>query len=157
MRTLTPRLVLVLVAAAGCLAPALARSQPLTENFDSVAGLGAAGWVMTNNSNPAGSTGWFQGNTAAFSSQSGAADSYVAANLNGTTFGGNVSNWLITPVLSSLSDGTVLTFYTRTETSAPAADRLEVRLSTNGSSTNVGATDASVGDFSTLLLTVNPL
>lgn len=133
-----------------------AASQPLSENFDSVAGLAAAGWVMTNNSNPAGTTAWFQGNTAVFSSQAGAAGSYIAANLNGTTFGGNVSNWLITPTLTSLQDGVVLTFYTRTEASAPATDRLEVRLSTNGSSTNVGATDASVGDFTTLLLTVNP-
>jgi len=32
---------------------------------------------------------------------------------------------------------------------------LEVRLSTNGASTDVGATDSSVGDFSTLLLAVN--
>src|SRR5262249_48360070 len=37
-----------------------------------------------------------------------------------------------------------------------APDRLELRLSLNGASTNVGATDASVGDFSTLLLTINP-
>ncbi|MCM3878120.1 MAG: choice-of-anchor J domain-containing protein, partial [Thermoanaerobaculia bacterium] len=61
-----------------------------------------------------------------------------------------------TPTLANLRNGEVLTFHTRTETSAPAADRLEVRLSTNGSSSNVGATDASVGDFTTLLLTVNP-
>lgn len=151
MRSL-PRL---LLAAAAVLVSASVAGQPLSENFDSVAGLAGAGWVMTNNSNPAGSTGWFQGNTAAFSSQAGAANSYVAANLNGTTFGGNISNWLITPALTNLQDGVVLTFYTRTETSAPAADRLEVRLSTNGASTNVGATDASVGDFTTLLLTVN--
>src|SRR5262249_24998598 len=37
-----------------------------------------------------------------------------------------------------------------------APDRLELRLSLNGGSTNVGATDLSVGDFSTLLLTINP-
>jgi hypothetical protein len=146
----------LLLATATAFLSSPAAGQPLSENFDSVAGLAAAGWVMTNNGNPAGSTGWFQGNTAAFSSQAGAANSYVAANLNGTTFGGNISNWLITPALTSLQDGVVLTFYTRTETSAPAADRLEVRLSTNGSSSNVGATDASVGDFTTLLLTVNP-
>ena len=156
MRTLLSRLLLALTAAVILLSGA-APAQPLTENFNSVAALGAAGWVMTNNSGPAGPTSWFQGNTAVFSSQSGAADSYVAANFNGTTFGGNVSNWLITPVLSSLSDGTVLTFYARTEITAPAADRLEVRLSTNGPSTNVGATDVSVGDFSALLLTSNPV
>ncbi|MCM3875354.1 MAG: choice-of-anchor J domain-containing protein, partial [Thermoanaerobaculia bacterium] len=79
----------------------IASAQPLTENFDSVAGLGAAGWVLTNNSNPAGTTGWFQGNAAAFSAQGGASGSYVAANLNGATFGGNISNWLITPTLAN--------------------------------------------------------
>jgi hypothetical protein len=156
MRIVSSRSRVLLVLAAAGLAPAVARSQPLTENFDSVALLAGSGWVATNNSSPAGSTGWFQGNTAAFPSQGGAANSYVAANLNGATFGGNISNWLITPTLTDLRNTTVLTFYTRTETSAPAPDRLEVRLSTNGSSTNVGATDASVGDFTTLLLSVNP-
>ena len=153
MRLFASRL---LLAAAAVLVSGSVAGQPLTQNFDDVSTLAGAGWTFVNNSNPAGTTGWFQGNTAVFSSQAGAAGSYIAANLNGTTFGGNVSNWLITPTLTSLQDGVVLTFYTRTEASAPAADRLEVRLSTNGSSANVGATDASVGDFTTLLLTVNP-
>jgi len=153
MRQLVSRL---LLAAAAALAANAAIAQPLVENFDSVAGLGAAGWVMTNNSSPAGSTGWFQGNTAVFTSQGGAAGSYAASNLNGATFGGNISNWLISPSLTNLENGVVLTFYTRTESVAPAADRLEVRLSTNGTSANVGATDTSVGDFTTLLLAVNP-
>jgi hypothetical protein len=153
MRTQTPRLLLL---AAAFLASRYGLAQPLTENFDSVSGLAGAGWAFANNSSSAGTTGWFQGNTAVFASQGGASNSYVAANLNGATFGGNVSNWLLTPTLVNLQNGEVLTFYSRTETSAPAADRLEVRLSTNGSSVNVGATDTSVGDFTTLLLTVNP-
>ena len=37
------------------------------------------------------------------------------------------------------------------------ADRLEVRLSSSGASTDVGTTDTSVGDFNALLLTINPL
>ncbi len=162
MRQLASRLLLVLPVAAfaalvsGFAASHVATAQPLVENFDSVAGLGAAGWVFVNNSSPAGSTGWFQGNTAVFSSQGGAASSYAASNLNAATFGGNISNWLISPSLTNLEDGVVLTFYTRTEAVAPAVDRLEVRLSTNGTSANVGATDASVGDFTTLLLSVNP-
>jgi len=35
-------------------------------------------------------------------------------------------------------------------------DRLQLRLSTNGSSTNVGTTDTSFGDFSTVMLDINP-
>ena len=156
MRQLVSRLLLASAAAAGFVVTNFANAQPLVESFDSVAGLGAAGWVMTNNSSPGGSTGWFQGNTAVFTSQGGAGSSYGASNLNAATFGGNISDWLISPALTNLENGVVLTFYTRTETAAPAADRLEVRLSTNGPSSNVGATDVSVGDFTTLLLAVNP-
>src|SRR5512135_2345084 len=155
MRSPTSRL-LPVFAAAALLAPVFAFGQPLTENFDSVAGLAAAGWVQVNNGNPTGTTGWFQGNPAVFSAQGGSPGSYAAANFNGATFGGNVSTWLLTPTLPNLQNGSALSFYTRAEASAPAADRLEVRLSTNGSSTDVGATDASVGDFTTLLLAVNP-
>ena len=152
MRHLT-RPVLLLLAS---LASSAATAQVLTQAFDDVTTLAGAGWVFTNNSNPAGTTGWFQGNTAVFTSQTGADRSYIAANFNGAGFGGNVSDWLITPVLSSLRNGQILTFYTRAESFAPAADNLEVRLSTNGTSSNVGASDTSVGDFTTLLLAVNP-
>jgi len=90
-----------------------------------------------------------------FTSQAGADDSYIAANFLNADFAGNISNWLLTPVLT-LDEGVVLSFFTRTQLNPPAADNLEVRLSTNGASTNVGATDASVGDFTTLLFSVNP-
>jgi uncharacterized repeat protein (TIGR01451 family) len=151
MRKLASRL---LLAAAAAVASNLAVAQPLTQSFDDISTLAGAGWVFVNNSSSAGTTGWFQGNTAVFPSQGGV--SYVAANLNGATFGGNISNWLITPQLANLQNGEALTFFTRTEVGAPAADRLEVRLSLAGPSSNVGATDASVGDFTRLLLTVNP-
>lgn len=137
------------VVAAGCVNAAVVLSQ----GFDDVTSLASAGWVIQNRSNPAGASSWFQGNTAAFNSQSGAANSYIAANFNATGFGGNVSDWLFTPTIS-LDNTEVLTFYTRS--SGAAADRLEVRLSLNGTSTNVGATDTTVGDFSILLLSVNP-
>ncbi|MFO1305654.1 MAG: IPTL-CTERM sorting domain-containing protein [Burkholderiales bacterium] len=132
-----------------------AGAQQLTENFDNVAGLAGAGWSIINNSAPAGSTAWFQGNTAVFTSQGGAANSYAAANFNAAAFGGNASLWALSPVLN-LQDGVVVSFYTRTEASAPAPDRLELRMSLNGASTNVGATDTSVGDFTNVLVSVNP-
>ena len=125
----------------------------LTENFDNVAALGAAGWVLTNNSSPIGSTGWFQGNPGVFPSQGGAPNAYIAANFENAGLGGNISNWLLTPVLS-LGNGDTLTFFT--QGAGVFADRLEVRLSTSGASTDVGATDASVGVFTSLLLTLNP-
>ena len=125
----------------------------LSEGFDSIATLAGSGWIMTNNSNPPGLTNWFQGNTAIFTSQGGAGDSYIAANFDNADFGGNISNWLISPVLA-LDATTVLTFYTRSDNSFP--DNLEVRLSINGTNSGVGATDASVGDFTSLLLSINP-
>jgi PEP-CTERM motif-containing protein len=135
--------------------PAAAGTIILSENFDSVANLVPNGWAIVNNSAPVGTTDWFQGNPGVFSSQSGAANSYVAANFNAADFGGNISDWLISPMLT-LANQETISFWTRTEAGSPAPDRLELRLSLNGASTNVGATDASVGDFSTLLLTINP-
>jgi len=128
----------------------------LSEGFDNISTLAGSGWALVNNSSPTGLTGWFQGNTGDFNSQAGAPDAYVAANFDNAAFGGNISNWLITPVLS-LQDDLHLTFYTRTEVNPPAADSLEVRLSTNGASTNVGATAISLGDFASLLLAINPV
>jgi len=127
----------------------------LTEGFDVITTLAGSGWVMTNNSAPVGSTGWFQGNPSAFSAFSGLPDSYIATNFNNASTAGNISNWLITPQLS-LSGLVEISFYTRTEVGSPFPDSLELRLSTNGASTNVGGTDSSVGDFTTLLLSINP-
>jgi hypothetical protein len=51
----------------------------------------------------------------------------------------------------------VITFYTRKyDVGTDYPDRLEVRLSTNGASTNVGTGAGAFGDFSTLLLSINP-
>ena len=109
----------------------------LTEGFNDVSSL--PGWAMINNSSPAGSTGWFQG-TGAFPAQAGPADSYVAANFNDADFGGDISNWLITPE-EALTNGTTLTFYTRTVPDSGFADRLEVRLSTKWSQHRCGCDD----------------
>jgi hypothetical protein len=133
----------------------LAGAGQLVENFDDITTLAGAGWAMVNNSAPVGSIGWFQGNPSVFSSQTGNPDSYIGANFNAAAFGGNISLWLLTPVIT-LDNGVVLDFWTRTESPQIAPDSLEVRASTNGASTNVGASDTSVGDFTNLLLTINP-
>ena len=126
----------------------------LAEGFTNITTLAGAGWVQINNSTTGGTTGWFQGDPAsAFPAQAGATNSYIAANFNNAGFGGNISNWLLLPVLT-LTNGDTLTFFTRTETAPVPGDLLEVRLSTNGASTNVGATTSSLGDFTTLVTTV---
>ncbi len=129
-----------------------AQAVSITEGFDDVA---LPGWTKTNLSSPVGSTGWFQGNPAVFPSQAGATNSYIGANFNNTTGSGDISNWLITPMQTTLSSTDTLSFWTRTPTASPFPDRLEVRVSTNGAC-SPGATAASVGDFTTLLTSVNP-
>jgi PEP-CTERM motif len=130
-----------------------AQAASWSENFNTVL---PAGWTATNNSAALGTEGWFQGNTSLFSAQAGAADSYAAANLNsgGGAAGATISNWLITPSMAYAS-GDVLSFFTRTTTAPEFADRLEVRFSSVGG-TNVGSTATDVGNFTSLLLTINP-
>ena len=132
----------------------LSNTVTLTEGFNTVL---PSGWAQQNNSSPLGTTNWFQGNPASFPSNSGAPDSYIAANYQNTSASasGTISNWLLSPVLS-IKNGDFITFYSRIPDGQEWADRLELRISSNGSSTNVGTTATSVGDFTNLLLTINP-
>ncbi|MBB5019691.1 hypothetical protein HNQ59_002999 [Chitinivorax tropicus] len=135
-----------------------ANAGALIEGFDDVTTLGGKGWSFINNSTSAGSN-WFQGNDGIFSSQRGAANSYVSASYTSTnSLSGTISNWLLTPTLS-LHGGETLSFFTRTEAvgsdDKAFADRLEVRLSRQGGSANVGSDANSLGDFSMLLTAVN--
>lgn len=132
-----------------------AKSMEYHQGFDDITALPVEGWSFQNLSNPAGTT-WFQGNAANFAAQAGPADSYLAASFLSVEGAATISNWAITPTLT-YSNGDTFTFYTRTRFDpAVSPDRLEVRLSTAGSSSNVGASATSVGDFTTLLLSVNP-
>ena len=126
-----------------------------SQGFDDITTLPGAGWVQTNHSTTIGTTGWFQGNSTVFPAQAGAATSYIGANFNNTTKADTISNWLLTPPLT-LQNGAVLTFWTRTVDAPAFPDRLQVRMSTNGASSNVGTTATDVGDFTTLLLDINP-
>lgn len=125
-----------------------------TENFDVTAPI-PTGWVRKNNSQPLGPQEWQQGGTD-FNAYNGAATSYLMALWSSTTTtgSGTISNWLFTPQ-TSFKNGDQFKFYTRTATGSTWADRMEVRISTNGASTDVGTTATSVGDFTTVLLTIN--
>lgn len=119
-------------------------------------------WAWYNKSQDPGSAlndssvgGWFQGTpSGTFDAQSGAADSYARADFSSTQ-SGTISNWFITPTFD-VNNGDTFSFYTRTTTGSTYPDRLQVRLSQAGTSTNVGSDYASVGDFSSLLVDVNP-
>jgi hypothetical protein len=143
---------LLMVAAASSLHAGVL---PLNEGFDDITTLSASGWAVINNSSPTGLTTWFQGNEGVFSSQSGSSTSYIGANFNNAGEGGAISNWLLTPVIA-LDSPLQFTFYTRTVADSAWPDALEIRVSANGSSTDVGSTTSSLGDFATLLLQINP-
>ncbi len=113
-----------------------------------------ASWVTQNNSQPNGTTSWFQGNPAVFPANSGATNSYLGVNFNSTTGTNTISNWAFPPSVL-MKNGDKFSFYTRT-TTGQFPDRLQVRLNTTNTGTNVGATNTSVGDYSTLLLDINP-
>ena len=133
-----------------------ARADVFSEAFNNVGGLGAAGWFFQNNSGPLGTVdgGWTQGNSFQFASQAGAANAYAQANFLSASGPGTISNWMLTPVMS-FSNGDTISFFTRT-TGDVFPDSLELRLSLNGASTNVGTNPTDVGDFSNILLTINP-
>ena len=103
--------------------------------------------------------GWFQGSYRAFPAQARdlpESDSYIAANFESTNRDpGTISNWLISPELDFASTEQI-TFWTRTIDVPLSPDRLQVRLSSSGASTNVGTIATDVGDFTTLLLDINP-
>ncbi len=143
------------ILAISLLAVSAASFADFTEGFDDINTLAGSGWAMQNNSTPVGLTGWFQGNPTVFAAQSGPDTSYIGANFNNVAGNATISNWLITPEID-LIDGSTFTFWTRSSGAATWADRLQVRASTAGASTNVGATSTSVGDFSNLLLDINP-
>lgn len=128
------------------------KAQSFSEGFDVVL---PAGWTIKNNSSPQSSVGWHQGDSAVFPAQAGAANSYAASDSGATTAGGNISNWLISPN-RTFRNGDVIKFWTRTRTANADADRLQVRFSSAGTSTDVRTTASSVGVFTTLLLDVNP-
>lgn len=158
-RTAATLLIATLSGAAG--------AQAYTENFDNISVLVGSGWLIQNNSTPLGGNSWFQGipttatpSPGPFNAYNGADNAYIAVNFASTTGGtGIISNWLVTPN-RILRNGDLFQFYTRKPTIGAGQtdfpDRLEVRLSTNGASTNVGTGGTALGDFTTLMLSINP-
>ncbi|VXB25961.1 conserved exported hypothetical protein [Flavobacterium sp. 9AF] len=126
----------------------------LTENFDNLSWLIPNGWIIHNSSEPLGSSSWGSPNNH-FPPYNGGNSSFIAVNHQSTGNIGTISNWLITPTVL-LNNGDIISFYTRTDHGI-YPDRLELRISTNGDATILPtSSSSSLGDFSTLVLTVNP-
>lgn len=144
----------------------------LIENFDGApwpdgdqstgafVGLSSGDWYVRNRSF-APNNGVFNGNGEVFPAKE--SDNYAGMDLWATAGGGPnaiISLWLITPMLT-FNNGDTFRFWTRTEEQSQRPDRLEVRMSTNGASVYLGegggmAGAQAVGDFGTLLQSVNP-
>ena len=121
------------------------------EDFADITLLPGAGWILTNQSNPIGSSGWFQGNPAVFSAQAGAASAYIAANFNNTAGTGQICNYLIMPDTGGTGS---VRFWTRTVTGNVFPDRLRVLYSPTGGTTPGDCTSTD-GDFSVELQSIN--
>lgn len=134
--------------------PFLAFSQVLIdEGFDDINTLEGDGWMMTNMSDPLGSTDWFQGNETVFPAWEGDPTSYIGANFNNTGATGIISNWLITPMVE-VKDGDTFIFWSRVPDASIWNDRLEVRMSdADGMTEPFDAFDE--GTFTDLLLVIN--
>jgi hypothetical protein len=134
------------------------------EGFEG-ASMTALGWTTVNRSTSPSSAGVWRLGTAITDSASNpvvlpyegaqfAVVSYTSSTSSSTS--ATLSNWLLSPVITGLNNGDTFSFFTTTTPASAYPDRLEVRLSTAGTSTNVGTTTTSVGDFTTVLLTINP-
>ena len=131
------------------------------EGFGGVSDLPAHGWSLRNNSQPLGTTGWYQGNPSVFPAWAGAPNSYVAA--DGNNAAGStaiVSNWLITPDIDfGPNEFNIRFFQFYTRALPGAANRLVVRLCLQTSTEYCDAPGPLAGDiggYDTILLDINP-
>jgi autotransporter-associated beta strand protein len=164
MHPTASRIAVGLALAALAAAPVAAQVVELNENFTSATAT-AGGWTLnsgfwpaqnnSDNPQPYSATGgaWGPGATLFTPAPGGnyfATDTTATGNTNGT-----VSDWLLTSVIA-LHNGDTIKFATRTRNPEEGPSRMEVRLSTSGSSTNVGTVASDVGAFTVLINSVNP-
>lgn len=125
-----------------------------TEGFEG--GVVPAGWTTQNRSTTIGTnTNCWNPFTGATPWAAQAGTGHIGANFNCTTGANTISGWLFSPEIL-FRNGDQIRFWTRKASPDTFPDRLELRLSTNGTSTNVGTTSTSVGDFTVTLVSVNP-
>lgn len=116
-----------------------------------------AGWDTINKSGPTPGTvpAWFTSQlfTTPPTAQEGS-DCFVA-NYEAEGNNGTISTWLFSPT-RTYKNGDVFSFFSQTLGDGTYPDRMEIRLSKNGASTNVGTSATSVGDYTVTLGVINP-
>ncbi len=143
------------------------------EEFTNVSDLRAKGWIFKNNSDPVGTNGWRQGlyeatpsskfpvpiiGFPAYSASSSPND-FISCDASSVNFSGNISTWLITPKLN-IKNGDKIIFWARAlddrQYGVYTMDRLQVLLDITGATPDIGNSAVSTGNFSKLLLDINP-
>lgn len=130
-------------------------AQSYMEGFEGTANL-PTGWDTINRSGPTPGVApaWYSSSLLSAPPAALEGTDYYISNYQAVGGTGTISSWLFT-VLRTMKNGDVLNFYTETLGDGTYPDRLEVRMSTNGTSTNVGTTSTSVGDYSVTLGVIN--
>ncbi len=150
-------------------------SASFVEEFDNVGTLVNKGWLFLNNSMPVGNSGWRQGryeaNTMAqykflgpvpfvgfpAMSASQTPNDFISADATVVGGDGHISAWLISPVVP-IKNGDKLVFWSRAveDSYYPVytKDRMQVRANFGGA--NVSIPDTGIGNFTNLLLDINP-
>jgi Bacterial Ig domain len=149
-----------------CLAANSARAAATyAQNFDNVAGGTAAltsqGFLFRDQSSAAAApwytSGWVvQPSFSGFPSQAGAGNLTFESTGNAQSSLA-VSAWVVLPPIPNLAAGDILEFYVRgfSFQSWTGNGALEVRYAANGG-TSTGSTSSSLGDFTTLLKSIQP-
>jgi hypothetical protein len=154
--------------------PAAAPDYSWNEEFDTIANSFAKGWVAKNTSRPLGYSTWNQASVVGldskgkaiipsypFSAQSAvySGKDFIMVDLNSVDDAGTISNWLLSPA-TMMKNGDQITFYARTVpagfNTTDVPERMQVRLAPNSSNGDIGNSATSVGDFTTLMLDINP-
>lgn len=129
----------------------------LSENFDALGSpiVLPSGWEMLNLSSPIGTASWFRGNTASFTAYEGPTDGYIGVNYQSGSGVATLNNWLMSPAIT-VQNGDEVSFYSRVPANSSWADRLELRMSTAGSTSTAPSGLTDMGSYTTLALTINP-
>lgn len=128
-------------------------AQLIDEGFADITAL--TGWDIVNASDEP-NNDWFQGNDAVFPAFDGDPTHYLGSNFqatSGTDGDETISVWMKLPALD-LENGDEMSFQTRTGEASNFPDRLEIRISPDGTDTDPSGPN-DVGSYTELLLSVN--
>ena len=117
------------------------------------------GWIFRNQSSPLGEESWIQNYEGYYWPPPQSGTGYMAVRSTSTDFfGGTVSNWAILPAVPGQNAGDELRFYLNDVygTGGSNISTVQVRYSPTGG-TSTGSTATSVGDFTELLVDINPV